>query len=144
MTWVKPGTIHTGPSTDTTPAPAVGAGILTDDEIAGMRDTVSDSLGDQCDVLAMITQVDGEGGQTATWVIVARYGCRVVSEATQTEIVDGGKTTASTMYQVYLPFNAVIDASNRLSVNGSIYEVEGRLQGTSYNLQTVIRCQLVE
>lgn len=113
-------------------------------QIDSMRATVLDSLPNICHVLQQVFVSDGQGGQTGTWLQVNSYNCRVLADTAETEIVDAGKTTAVTLYKIYMPFDAVLDGSCRIAVNGQTYEVMGRETGRTSQVQTIVRAMLVE
>lgn len=99
---------------------------FNDRQLAAMRAQVLKLMPDTCIIQAVTLTADGYGGVTETWAAVTggTVECRLDPTPTITQIVEAGqKEGFAEQYYLTLPYDAPIEAGNRISVEGVIYQV---------------------
>ena len=108
----------------TLPLPSVQVGWLTAAQLASLQGTVLRSLPWTCIVLENTQTKNQDDDEADLWQPKVVYNCDVeyLMQAGEESTV-AGQLQAISGYLVTLPFDAVVNPENRLSVNGIVYEV---------------------
>lgn len=111
-------------------------GLLSDTDVAYMRDTISDMFPDVCTILSEALSSDGQGGQTSSWGTVAtNVACRF-DEASQygaNQLVPAGAALREAhRYTLSLPYNTTINAHDRVEIGSDTYNVVNVNVGVSW------------
>ena len=119
-------------------------GLLSESDLAFMRDTIGEMFPDTCNILSEALASDGQGGQTSTWGTVAsKVACRL-DEQTQRGVNQlipiAGALRESHRYQLSLPYDTIIAAHDRVEIGSSTYHVVSVNAGVSW--QAVMRAVL--
>ena len=101
--------------------------MLTDAELASMRDTLNDSLPGTAIVQTSAWVSDGGGGGTTTWVPSGTFDCRIVPTSTQTgqEEELGDRVQPEGQYIVTLPSDAAVEIDTELLIDNRVFTVTG-------------------
>ncbi len=106
--------------------------MITTDELASMRATLTASLPDSCAIQRVSQVSDGAGGYTESWATVATVACRVSPSGRQPEeraIAD--RLSATVSYTVTLPALTDVTTRDRLVIGGRSFEIQGVLSRTN-------------
>lgn len=101
------------------------------------------------DATALVTHTprvsDGAGGYTDGTPTTAEFACRVQPGlTTPQERLAGGGVEALVYWDVQLPATAVVSARDTITVDGTVYQVQGVTMGRSLNYGLTARCVAVE
>jgi len=96
--------------------------VLTDDELASMRDTLNDSLPGTAVVQTSSWVSDGGGGGTTSWVAAGTYDCRI-SPTSGKEEEFGDRLQPEGEYIVTLPGTASVAVDTKLSISNRVFTV---------------------
>ena len=110
--------------------------MLSNDELAYMREAIEELLPDTCDILQVTQVSDGFGGVTQTWGTAAAgtaVSCRldIVSSRTN-ESVAGASVRAYQETVLSMPYNIVVSTTNRIKHDGLTYAVQSVNTGQSW------------
>ena len=99
--------------------------MLSNSELAYMREAIDDLLPDTCNILSVTETNNGMGGVVQTWgTATAGVICRVdVTNLRSGEQVTGGSLKPFQQTILSLPYNTVITTSNRVEHDGTTYNV---------------------
>ena len=96
--------------------------MLTDDELALMRDTLNDSLPGTAIVQTSTWVSDGGGGGTTTWVPSGTFECRI-SPTTGSQEEFGDRLQPEGEYTVTLPSDAQVSVDEHMSIENRVFTV---------------------
>lgn len=100
---------------------------LSVEELACIRETVTDTLTDRCDIQNMVETPDGAGGIVISYTTVATdVPCRVASAATnaqQQERIVADALRGREGYYVTLPALTALTLKSRIVQAGRVFEV---------------------
>lgn len=117
---------------------------LSNGDLNYMRKSVEELLPDMCNILEAVTEVDGEGGVTQTWgTVLADVRCRldaINTNSQNNEVVVGGALRPFHMFVLSLPHGTSIAETNRVEVNGRVFNVAAVDSGKSWS--AVVRVSL--
>lgn len=119
--------------------------MLSADDIAAMRATVSASLPDTCSLVTAGRTSDGAGGWTDTST-AASVACRVSPLATagrDFESYDASRITSSVPWVGTFPAGTAIGPSDHFLFNGSRFEVIASGSERTWELNVRVICRLV-
>lgn len=99
--------------------------MLSAADLAGMRDTLDESLPDTAIIQRKTRAGDGQGGGTETWAAVGTVPCRVSPVETRgdDESIAGDRTLQTVDYVITVPQGTDVRAVDRLVSGGVTYEV---------------------
>lgn len=119
--------------------------MLTDREVADMRDTLEQTFPDECTIRRSQVVPDGQGGETETWSDLATVPCRLSpqSQRQSDEVEEGDRITALTYRVVTVAHDTDVTAADRLVINGETLEVQGLRAPRSWELSRRIECRRV-
>ncbi len=107
--------------------------LLQEDELAYLREDAASMLPDDVSVIRMVNLPDGAGGQQVSWESMGTTLKGRLASATKapTETQEGGRQLAIIGWKLLLPWDADIQATDRLEINGETFEVNGTNRGLS-------------
>jgi hypothetical protein len=121
--------------------------LLTNDDLAYMRDTIWEMFPDTCNILSEALSPDGQGGQTSTWGTVASdVSCRFdeASQASVNQLIPAGAALREVhRYVLSLPHDQTIAAHDRVEIDSSTYHVVSVNAGVSWQAVTRALLELV-
>jgi hypothetical protein len=120
--------------------------MLTDSDLAMMRETIAQMFPDTCNILSEALAADGQGGQTSTWGTVAtNIPCRFDEQSTQSNqlVPAGAALREAHRYTLSLPYNQSIAAHDRVEVGSNTYHVVSVNAGISWQAVTRAALELV-
>ncbi len=118
--------------------------MLTQPELTQMRMTAEAALPSRGQIQRRTLTPDGYGGQTETWDALPLVSCRIHRDKTKTpEREQAGVITAIGDFILTLPWNAVIEAKDRIVINGTTYEIGEPVTDTSWRITRRLRAQKV-
>lgn len=125
--------------------------MLTASDLAGMRDTVVESLPDLCTVIARDFVSDGAGGHTYEVRSRTDYACRVsprlatgTAQLKDAEIEIAGRITDQAPWLVTLPYETPVSALDQIAdQHGRTFEVFAGLSPRSNELSTLVLVRLI-
>lgn len=102
--------------------------MLTDSELAQIRADVALLLPQSATIQRRTLTDDGVGGKLAVYADQASVACRLAfagskDEPTQADAAEAGRIVAQVKYVITLPWDADVQATDRLSIEESIYEM---------------------
>jgi SPP1 family predicted phage head-tail adaptor len=113
--------------------------LLSAAELDQMRADLETLLPDTCIIASVSYVSNGAGEWVPTWTDAGSVACRL-DPIRGSEKISGGAIEAFNGYILTLPYNAVIVPTNRVTVNGTDYNVTSVTIGDSWKLDT--RCQI--
>lgn len=118
--------------------------MLTEAEISRMRMTAEAILPDRGQIQRRTLTPDGYGNQTETWNALAWVNCRIHrDDAKMPEREQAGVITAIGDFDLTVPWNAAIEAKDRIVINGTTYEIVEPVTDTSWRITRQLRAQKV-
>ena len=116
--------------------------MLTDTDLADMRDAIGELLPAVCDILTVTRTSDGQGGFTDAWgTATASVKCRLDWKRGD-ERVFGSNLQPYTGWVLSLPFDTTITETQRIQLGQIVYNVVMVDNNKSWN--AVLRCALEE
>lgn len=111
--------------------------ILTSDQLAYMRDTISDNLlPDTCNILDPTNTPDGLGGFDETWgTATASAACRV-DQKKRMETDEAGALRPASGWVLTLAHDQAINTTQRIEHNGQTYRVVAIKEDASWEAST--------
>jgi len=113
--------------------------LLSPQTLVTLRGVASAALPDSAAVERPTEVIDAVGGVTKTWATVATYACRLSRGQTPDERVVGESVAPRQTETLYLPWDANLGASDRVTVSyadgaraSAGYDVVGVIPPTSY------------
>lgn len=102
--------------------------MLTDSELRQIRADVAALLPQSATIQRRTLADDGVGGKLAEYTDSASVACRLAfagskDEPTQVDAAEAGRIVAQVKYIITLPWDADIQATDRLSIEGAAYEM---------------------
>jgi hypothetical protein len=101
-------------------------GLLSDADLAMMRDVIAQTLPDTCNVLSESLTPDGQGGVTSTWgTVAANVPCRLDSIVLRSNMLMpvAGAQRQAHQFELTTPYDTTISTGNRVEVGSSTYTV---------------------
>lgn len=114
--------------------------MLTAGEMAAIQRTVRLSLPDLCTRWVPTRTADGHGGQTETWTSTTNVPCRLSTAVSTNPQTDGNRYAMHTAWVLTLAHDQAISSGDRVTVNGTTYEVTSVQDDQSY--RAGVRAQL--
>jgi head-tail adaptor len=112
--------------------------MLTDNDLADMRQAVGELLPATCHILSLSQTSDGQGGFTDTWgTATANVSCRLDYKRGD-ERVFGATNQPYNGFVLSLPYDSTITAVNRVKIGSTQYNVTMVDNGKSW--AAVVRC----
>ena len=116
--------------------------MLTDEDLADMREAIGELLPAVCDILTVTRTSDGQGGQTDTWgTATACVSCRLDWKRGD-EQVFGSNLQPYTGWVLSVPYDTTISETQRIQLAGIVYNVSMVDNNKSWN--AVLRVALEE
>lgn len=115
----------------------------TADDLAFMRETQAEALPSTAIIQGTVNMADGQGGFYEGWASVGTVPARLYPQSSRTydESATGGAQLISrTRWFVTMPWNAVVDARNRIFMEGRTWEIQS--VNNDENWRTAIRCEV--
>jgi hypothetical protein len=117
--------------------------MLSVDDLAGMVDTLTESLPDTCTLLHDTTTSNGAGGQRVTGVTSTSVACRVsplrlTRSSKEAEVIEVGRVAEESLWTATFPDGTVLDPTYRIGHEGREFEVVEVLAPRSWGLD--VRC----
>lgn len=98
--------------------------MLTDDELAGLRETAESALPDTCAISRATATTDSAGGYTLVWANVATgVACRAGPPTRQAERIAASKIEAVNVQVFTLPWDTDIRPADRIVWSAQTFEV---------------------
>lgn len=98
--------------------------MLTDAELAAMRDVDASAMPYTGYVMRYVGTADGMGGYRETWGTVGTVVCDLWQlNLRQNEIVSGGQIVARAGWRIDVPFDADVTARDRMTIEGRTFEI---------------------
>jgi len=117
--------------------------MLTDAELAVMRDAVLELLPDTCNILSLTETSDGAGGWSEAWgTASAGISCRVDYRSGR-EVITGGALMPYQSAVISMPYDVTITPANRVEVGTSIFSVQAVNQAQSWQVVTRVTAELI-
>lgn len=115
--------------------------MLTDAELARMREDVAPSLPDTLVIHRATHTSDGVGGQTSAWAAAGTVACRVepVSARGQGEEIAGSREAEPSEYVIHVAHDETVTADDRLVYQDTTFEILEVIDARSWDVHTVIR-----
>ena len=113
--------------------------MLTDEELAGMRETLDLSLPDTALIKRATSVSDGRGGRTQTWTTVATVACRVAPDTTRAESLVSGVVVSVQRWMLTFPSETSVRPDDRIVVATRTFEVVDVRSTRSYE----VSCRVV-
>ena len=110
--------------------------LLSNEQLAFMRDQIELTLPDTCTILSPTRASDGQGGWTETWgTVSAGVKCRLdaAKKLNQREQIAGAALLPFAYWTLTLPYDTVIESTYRVVVGGNTYNVEHEDGDKSWN-----------
>lgn len=118
--------------------------MLTDKDLAQMRETANAALPDFAEIQRRTLTPDGYGNATETWEVIPAVPCRITPDKNKkAEVEQAGVVTTIADFLVTLPYETVIRATDRLQINGTQYEVIGENPVTSWLVTKQVKAKVV-
>jgi len=118
--------------------------MLTEAEISEMRRTAEAALPSRGQIQRRTLTPDGYGNQTETWNALTWVRCRIHRDKAKTpEREQAGVITAVGDFNLTVPWNAPIEAKDRIVINNTTYEVTEPVTDTSWRITRQLRAQEV-
>jgi hypothetical protein len=106
--------------------------MLTNSDLAYMRDAIEQLLPDVCNILTVTNAPNGQGGVTETiGTASANIACRLDMSGGR-EPTQGGAVQQFTSYMLSIPYNTTIDFTNRVEIDSVVYAVTSINDGQSW------------
>ncbi len=115
--------------------------MLTDDELASMRDTLNDSLPGTAVVQTSSWVSDGGGGGTTSWVAAGTYDCRVTPTG-GLEQSQGDRVQPESEFIFTLPANTSITEDAQIVYSGGTYDVIAMPHPRSYEVSRRVQAKV--
>lgn len=115
--------------------------MLTADELAGMRETLNDSLPGTAIVQTATWVSDGGGGGTTSWVAAGTYDCRVTPTG-GFEQDQGDRVQPETEFIFTLPANTAINEDAQIVYSGGTYDVIAMPQPRSFEVSRRVQVKV--
>jgi hypothetical protein len=113
---------------------------LSAGELAQMRADVENLLPDTCDILSVAYTRDGEGGMAEVWgTLTAGVACRL-DYRNGSEVVAGGAVQPYSRAVLSLPYDTVLETTNRIYSGGVTYAVISVNNGQAWKVS--VRAEL--
>jgi hypothetical protein len=108
--------------------------MLSNADLAAMRDAIEDLLPDTANILSATQASDGQGGWSTTWgTATAGVKCRLdMSRKEAFEQLAGGAVHPFSQWVLTLPNATVITEQNRVEVNSQTFNVVSVDTGKSW------------
>ena len=102
--------------------------MLTDSELRQIRADVAALLPQSATIQRRALADDGVGGKLAEYTDSASVACRLAfagskDEPTQVDAAEAGRIVAQVRYVITLPWDTDVQATDRISIEGNIYEM---------------------
>jgi len=118
--------------------------MLSERDLAQMRETEEAALPDVANIQRRTLTPDGYGNQTETWSTVQSPPCRIAPyKEKKIETEQAGVITAIAEFIVTLPYDVVINATDRLQINGTQYEIIEAVTDTSWRISRRLRVKVL-
>lgn len=112
--------------------------MLTAQEIAAMRQTLTASLPEQAQIQRPGQSADGLGGVTESWTTVATVACRrSPAQQTAQEQLIAESVRPRVLWRLTLPANTDIRPADRVQLGAVRYTVQGVLAPRSEELAVI-------
>lgn len=111
--------------------------MLTDDELASLRDDAALALPDTVVIQTRTFTSDGGGGGDYPWTNAGTLACRraPLTATTDAEGVTGGRISADADSLFTLPYDAAVTTDSRFIYSGGTFNVEA-IRERSWNTTT--------
>lgn len=117
--------------------------MLTAEELAGMRETLNDSLPGTAIVQTSTWVSDGGGGGTTGWIASGTYDCRV-TPAGGFEKDQGGRLQPETEFMFTLPAETPINEDAQIVYSGGTYDVIATPHPRSFEVSRRVQAKVRE
>jgi len=125
--------------------PKAQPGFLTDAQLASLRGTVTRTLPWFATVLKNTPTRDAEDDLQDDWSTpIAIYNCDIEFVTDGREMPVGGQMVAVGSYLITLPWNAVVEPDQRLSINNRVYEINNRFDNWTDQAAVYVDAEEVE
>ena len=120
--------------------------MLSTGEIASMRTLLETSLPGTAIVQRRTLSSDGQGGNVEAWANQGTVSCRwsPLRNIGDTEAVQGDRIAALRHRLVTLPANTSVTTADRLSIGGTIHQVQGIRAPRDWELSRQVICTEVD
>jgi hypothetical protein len=100
--------------------------MLSNSELAYMRDSIGELLPDTCNILSGTITPDGFGGVSLTWgTATASVACRLdIVKSTEGEAVQAAGVRAYQEVRLSLPYDTTLTTTQRVQHGGFTYNVQ--------------------
>lgn len=103
--------------------------MLSNEDIAGMRETQEEALPDVATISRPTRVTDSAGGYTVTPVTVETTTCRL-SKTRPAEVLAGNKEVTFTDWMITLPYDTDVQAGDTITINALNYQVISKAAGS--------------
>jgi hypothetical protein len=122
--------------------------VLTAEDLAGMVDTLTDSLPDTCVLSLDVLATDHAGGQSVSSTTTTSVACRMsplrlTRSSKEAEIVEATRVVEESLWICTLPAGTVVDPRYRITHAGRAFEVVEALAPRSWGLDVRVSTKLL-
>jgi hypothetical protein len=122
--------------------------MLSVDDLAGMIDTLDESLPDSCALVVDTLVSDGAGGHTTTPSAPVTVDCRVAPlrltrSSADAEIAETGRIVPQSLWVITLPHGTTITSEHRITHQGRVFEAVEVLSPRTWDLDVRVSARLL-
>ena len=120
--------------------------MLPADALAGMRETLNDSLPGTAIVQTRTWVSDGGGGGTTSWVAAGTYDCRIAPTggADNVDKEIGDRLHPETEFVITLPASFEADTEDRVVTAGGTFEVIGVTEPRTWEISSRLQVKVIK